>query len=51
MKKNKKQAKKPKQVKRYIGIDLHTDCFTFCILRKGAEPETHTWVLQYGAVH
>ena len=38
---------------RYIGIDLHTDSFTTCILRKGAEPETHTWLLQGGpgAVH
>ena len=48
MKKNKKRVKKPKQVKRHIGIDLHTDCFTFCILLEGAEPETHTWLLQDG---
>ena len=48
MKKNKKRAGKSRKVKRHIGIDLHTDCFTFCILRKKAEPETHTWLLQGG---
>ena len=39
---------KEKHLKRYIGIDLHTDCFTACILQEGAEPETHTLLLKGG---
>ena len=42
MKKNEKRAGKTKKVQRHIGIDLHTDCFTFCVLLEGAEPETRT---------
>ena len=40
--------KKAKKVKRYIGINLHTDCFTFCMLQEGSEPETHTLLLKGG---
>ena len=48
MKKPKQKMKKAKKVKRYIGIDLHTDCFTFCMLQEGSEPETHTFLLKGG---
>ena len=48
MKKSEKRAWKTKKAQRHIGIDLDTDCFTFCILWKGSEPETHTWLLQGG---
>ena len=46
--KKEKKMKRAKQVKRYIGIDLHTDCFTFCMLQEGSEPETHTLLLKGG---
>ena len=36
-----------KKLKRHIGIDLHTNSFTACLM-EGAEPETHTMRLHGG---
>ena len=40
MKKQKREVRKEKNRKRYIGVDLHSNSFTACILLEGAEPET-----------
>ena len=34
------EVRKEKNRKRYIGVDLHSNSFTACILLEGAEPET-----------
>ena len=48
MKKQKKVMRKAKNMKRHIGIDLHTNSFTACILREGADAESITLPLESG---
>ena len=50
MKKQKRVARKAKNTKRYIGVDLHSDCFTACFMMEGAEPEMMTLHLQGGGL-
>ena len=48
MKKQKKVMRKAKNMKRHIGIDLHTNSFTACILREGVDAESLTLLLESG---
>ena len=50
MKKQKQEARKEKNRKRYIGVDLHTNIFTACFFMEEAEHEIVTLQLQGGGL-
>ena len=37
-------------MKRYIGVDIHTNSFTCCFLQDDGKEKIHTWDLQGGGL-